>query len=747
MRPFVVVSIVGSIFFSLFVALSGAQAQAVLKGRVTDEAGDGVPGAHVRVVDVEGGTATGPEGRYRVEDLPPGTHTVLVSSVGFQQVRREVAMEDGSEHQLDVTLTETVIVGDEVVVTGTMEETHVKDSPVKVEAVSPQHLDRGAATTNVMDVIGHIGGVNQQLNCGVCYTNDIRINGVEGANTAVLLDGMPVMGALASVYGLNGLSPSIIDQIEVIKGPQSTLYGTEALGGVVNIRTKDPARTPSYSAHAYVDETRETSLELAASPDAGRMKGFVSGSMLHMDRYIDDNGDGFSDIPRRTRLALFGKGSLSGPRGAKQLDVAAKYYTETRSGGLKSFSQDLRGSDQIYGEVADTRRSEVMVDYRPLFADQRFRLRGAFTVHDQVSDYGTEHYDAQQSIVYGQATWTEPVAETGRLLAGGTIRHQSYDDNTPATGDGADRRLIPGLFAQGEVDLRRSVTLLGGLRVDHHEQHGWIPAPRVSAKYSPSDRTTFRLNSGTGFRVVNVFTEDHAALTGSREVVFREALDPERSYSLTTGVQHILPLAANPLTIEVDGFYTRFTNRIIPDYDQDPNLIVYENLDGHSVTQGASVALRQNFTAFPITYDLTFTLMDVARVEDTGRRRVSYAPRFTGGLSTTYQLQDPELSVDYTLSLVGPKRMPAPYVEFGRSEESPTYATHDVRVTRTFSDANGPQGFGAEAYVGVDNLLDYTQGSPLIAAERPFSEEFDTVYTWGPLLGRTVSVGVRVDVR
>lgn len=291
------------------------------------------------------------------------------------------------------------------------------------------------------------------------------------------------------------------------------------------------------------------------------------------------------------------------------------------------------------------------------------------------------------------------------------------------------------------------MTLLSGLRFDHHGKHGWITAPRLSAKYSPSDQTTLRLNGGTGFRVVNVFTEDHAALTGSREVVFREDLEPERSYSFTASLQHILPLDANPLTVELDGFYMHFTNKIIPDYDRDPSLIVYENLDGHSLTQGVSMSLRQTFTALPLTYDAGLTLMEVVRVERESRRRVTYAPDVTGILSASYELQDLGVTVDYALSMVGSKRMPETYVSLGRSAESPAYATHDVRLSKSFGDLNGPSGFGVETYVAVENPFDYTQGSLLIAADRPFSEDFDTVYTWGPVVGRTMALGVRVNVR
>jgi outer membrane receptor for ferrienterochelin and colicins len=729
---------------------SGARAQAVLHGRVTDGAGEPVSGANVYVAEGDRGVATGTDGRYRLSSIPAGGHTIVVSAVGFRTTTKRLTLGAGEERRLDVSLEKAVLRGEEMVVTGTMREGYVKESPVKVNVVGTERLRRGQASSNLMDLIGSVGGLSTQLNCGVCGTNAIRVNGVEGANTAVLIDGMPIMGALASVYGLNGISPSIIDQVEVIEGPQSTLYGTQALGGVVNVITKNPANTPTYSADVYATSTREGSVSLAASPRTERVKGFVSGTALRMENAFDDNDDGFIDQPKRSRIALFGKGTLSGKHGERRLSVAAKVYAEDRTGGVPTFTDDLRGSDQVYGESIYTRRAELLTEFRPAGLDERLRVRGALTYHDQDSYYGPEHYVGTQKIAFGQVTWNQSLTESLRVLGGVSARYDVYDDNTPATTE-PKRRFIPGVFGQGEYTIG-DVTLLGGLRLDHNGKHGIVTAPRFSVKYRPSELTTLRASAGTGFRVVNVFTEDHAALTGSREVVFEEDLAPERSRSVTASVERILPFGTNPLTVSVDGFYTRFSNKIIPNYDRDPTLIVYENLDGFSVTRGVSVGLNQNFTALPFTYDASATLSDVYTEEDGEREAVAYAPDVTGHLGLTYRIRSIGATLEYTGSLTGPKRMPDLYVEdYGRDRWSPTFTTHDLKVTKTFLGVNGPKGVGLDAYLSVENLFDYTQGTPLVGQNDPFGraddEVFDTIYTWGPIVGRTFSLGVRVNVR
>ncbi|MDR9363891.1 MAG: TonB-dependent receptor [Balneolaceae bacterium] len=735
------------VFFLLLPFVGTAQNQVgEIHGIITSD-GEPVISANVGFAESQKGVATDLEGFYQIKNITPGTYTLEVSSVGFKKYSERIEVPAGETLELNIQLEASTLELEQVVVTGTMRKTYVKDSPVKVSVVKSEQLQQGKISANIMDLISSVNGLSTQLNCGVCGTNAIRINGVEGPNTAVLIDGMPIMGALASVYGLNGISPSIIDQVEVIKGPQSTLYGTQALGGVVNIITKNPATTPTFSADLYGKSTEEGNLNIAYSPKFDRFEGFVSGNIVRLENYFDKNEDSFNDLVKQSRVSLFGKGTLLGKNMEQRLNVATKFYSENRTGGLREFTDDLRGSDQIYGESIYTNRFELMTDLRPGGLNEQLRFSGAVTYHDQDSYYGTDWYDAQQGIIFGQATWDQTIGDHFKLLSGTTLRYETYDDNTPATSDGIDRRWIPGIFSQGELTVG-DFTLLGGFRVDHHSEHGYVTAPRLSTKFSPTDLTTFRASAGTGFRVVNVFTEDHAALTGSRDVVFNEDLNPEKSRSITTSLEQIIPFGTNPMTVGLNGFYTHFSNKIIPDYDQDPKLIIYENLNGFSVTRGFSVDLDQNFTAIPFSYNASITIMDVYTDENGQKQALTYAPEYTGTFGATYDIRSLDLSLGYNGNLVGSKRMPKSYVEdFERDQWSPAYSTHDLKVTKEFSNVNSSNGIGFEVYVSAENIFDYTQGSPLVDARNPFGPDFDTIYTWGPIVGRTFSLGARLNLR
>jgi outer membrane receptor for ferrienterochelin and colicins len=185
-------------------------------------------------VETAGGVApalTDSAGRFRLS-LPRGRHALSVSALGHEGARRTVEVQGSDWLEVEIELRVTAVVLDAIVVTGLMRETTVSESSAKVEVVSGRQLQRTVASS-LMEVIGHVNGLYAQVDCGVCYKNNIRINGMEGPYTAVLIDGMPIMGGLASVYGLNGIDPGLVEQLEILKGPASTLYGTEAMGGVV----------------------------------------------------------------------------------------------------------------------------------------------------------------------------------------------------------------------------------------------------------------------------------------------------------------------------------------------------------------------------------------------------------------------------------------------------------------------------------------------------------------------------------
>lgn len=726
--------------FALLLVASGAPDAAAAqehggqRGMVTGQvtsAGAAVAFAQVEVRGTAIGVVADSAGRFLLR-LAAGEYTLLASGLGYGTASVPVRVPAGGAVRADVELRAEAVSMSPIVVTGGLRETHVSESAVKVDVVSGRYLQR-KATSNLMEAIEHVNGLTRQVECGVCYTDNIRINGMEGPYTAVLIDGMPIMSALASVYGLSGINPSLIERLEVVKGPASTLYGPEAMGGVVNVITKDPRFAPRFAADAHATSWGRWTVDAAAAPSAGAVSALVSGTVVGADRFLDGNGDGFTDVPLERRGSLFARAAWA-PERRPVLTVTAKAYGEERFGGVRGWTESDRGSGSVYGEWIRTRRSELLASVAPTAA---LRADLSYTRHAQDSFYGDQSFVARQDVGYGVVSWSGALSQRHGLLLGGSVRAERYDDDTPATAR-PERRTVPGVFAQHEYAPAPPLTLLWGARAEHHDAHGVVLAPRGALKWQAGDHTTVRVNGGTGFRVVRVFTEDHAALTGAREVVIAEALRPERSWSVALNLNRVFPLRNGEAMVDLDAFHTRFDNRIVPDYDTDPDLIIYRNLRGWAVSRGIAAAFNHVVFDPSLSYDLGLTLQDVELVRDGEPSDQLFSPSYTAVASASWAPR-PWLSVDYTARLTGPMRLPRYDAPFTRPTRSRPYAVHNVQAAVA-------AGGGAEIYAAARNLFDFTQGSPLVDAANPFGDAFDTAYVWAPIRGRELVLGVRWGV-
>ncbi len=703
----------------------------VLTGRVESE-GRPVTGATVGIPgDIQRTARTDTSGRYRLALPSGGTVRLLVRAIGHTPVSRIVSLADSGTATLDFVLLPSASMLNTVVTTATMQERYLSDSPVKVELVTPAFLQRNVSN-NVMDNVSFLPGLTQQVDCGVCFTNNIRINGMEGPYTAVLIDGTPMMSALATVYGLNSIDPSLIEQIEIIRGPNSTLYGSEAMGGVINIVTKDARLAPRLSVNAFGTSDGETTIALAAAPSIGGMRSLLSISGSRNAHFVDRNRDGFSDLPLVSRLSVMNKW-VTGTPANRPFELMARVYGEDRFGGTEAWTRSDRGSSTVYGESIRTYRAELLGTYRPGAPGTPLRLDLSGNWHHQNSFYGASPYLATQQVAFAQGVWSPQLARHA-LTLGATARYQHYRDSTSAQRT-TDARFIPGVFAQDEVSLGERVTMLAGIRVDHHAAHGVIPSPRLAVKWSPDEHTTLRINGATGFRVVSLFTEDHAALTGARDVRIAEALQPERSATVTVSLNRVMDVGGveDAMTLDLDLFNTRFSNRIVGDFDSDPNLIIYRNLRGSAVTRGASVALGYATLRQPFSGNLGLTMQDVF-VEDAGvRRALPFAARAQGVFSLGYRIDRLALTVDWTGRVQGPAALP----KFdGLSSRSPWFTEQHVQFTRRKPGA-------PELYLAVKNVFNFVQRDAIVDPFNPFGDRFDTARVYGPLQGRRLLVGVR----
>lgn len=723
------------ILILLFISEVYAQAQGTgnISG-VVHSGAETVIGANVGIKHLNLGAATNNDGSFFINNIPAGRHILSVSSLGYFPVEMEVEISPSDTLHLRIELKQSIEELGQIVVTGTYSAIAIKDNPVKISHISNEALQR-SGSQNLLDAAKYINGLIKQVDCAVCGTGNIRINGMEGPYTLVLIDGMPVIGALASVYSLSGINPDIISSIEIIKGPSSTLYGSQAMGGVINIITKNPASSPLFTLNSNINTHAERNLGLSFAPRLRKSALLLSGNLYQSPMFTDANNDGFSDLPMGNRFTLFSKWNLNSKH-IQPTSVAAKLYVEDRFGGVEAYRHKIRGSSTIYGESIFTRRLEVLGRHYLPIGMHKIQIEAAYSYHNQDSYYGAYHYLASQQNVFSNLIFNAQQTDNAHFLGGLTMRYdlleQNYDD-VEIPGAARHRAFNPGIFSQFNFTPNQTWNVLTGLRMDYYKDHNLIFSPRLNVKYSPHSHTTFRLNSGTGFRIVNLFTEEHQALTGSRTIEIAEELNPEKSFNVSLSLNQILDIGSSILNMDIDVFYTRFSNKIIPDYSQ-PNKIVYSNSDGETISRGISFNAAHNFIA-PLTYMVGFTIQDVFTYSNHTKNPLLFSPRFTAVFTLSYTLSGIATTADYTSRLTGPMLLP----EYpGFSGYSPAYTEHNLKFARNFGKVEG--------YISIQNLFNYTQPSPIIAADAPFSTEFATDYIFGPIQQRNILVGVQLQL-
>ena len=691
-----------SIYFCFFLIAFQSFSQAFdITGQVIDLRKQPIPFVHITdiktkttvVSDVLGSFSIGLENKHSI---------IKASAVGFKSL--ELKLDDQNiENLILITLKEDNDILKEMVISGTLELIERKESPIPIAVYSSQFLNIVPAPS-LVEATNQITGLRPQLNCSVCNTGDIHINGMEGAYSMIVIDGMPIMGGLSTVYGLQGIPTSLIDQVEVIKGPASTLYGSEAMAGLINVVTKNINCIPRFSLDFNLSSWGELQTSVSFKfLDKEKFKAFTAIDVFKYNNPIDNNNDGFTDLTLKNRYSIFNKLQFFNDKGANPLNITFRYLNEDRWGGQMDFKQEDRGKNTVYGEAILTNRLEISSFYKAQKLTN-LKWQNSFSYHDQNSWYGLTDYKAQQTIGFSQLTLHKKLGEKHNLLNGLALRYNNYNDNTSATTN-ADSWWLPGLFIQDNFKLTKNQKILFGWRTDFHTKHGYIHSPRINYQWSITDNSTLRIGYGDGFRVVNVFTEDHAALTGAREVVFLEELKPEKSKNININLNNSWNTETFKISIESSVFESRFSNKIIPDFLTNDNQIIYSNLSGYAIARGISSEIFLKMNKIPLKTSANATILDVSNFNynNSGeliKRRQILAEKYSVKWTLIYILEKIGLEINYAATNYGPIRLPLLQNDF-RSEYSFPYTIHNIKFSKNFNN-------GWSTFLGVRNFTNFT---------------------------------------
>jgi outer membrane receptor for ferrienterochelin and colicins len=700
-----------------------------------------------------GGTADS-TGKFIFKNITEGKYELKVSFIGYFDVLKNIEVSK-TNTQINIELKPTENNLNEVVVTGTMKEMTKAQSVVPVEIYTPKFFERNPTPT-FFEAMQNINGVRPQMQCNVCNTGDIHINGMEGPYTMVLIDGMPIVSGLSTVYGLNGIPNSIVQRIEIVKGPAAALYGSEAMGGIINVITKDPKSVPRFAFDINGTTYQEFNADVATRFSIGKkVHSVLSGNFFNFNKRFDINKDNFTDVTLAKRASVFNKWTFD-RKDNRVANVAFRYVYEDRFGGEMQYTPEFRGTDSIYAETIFTNRWEILGNYQLPTEREKVTLNYSINRHIQDSYYGTTKYFADQSIAFAQLVWDKKLNEKHDLLFGIAERATYYDDNTPLTDtpqldeNQPHWHYLTGAFAQDEIKINPKLKLLLGARYDYSSIHKHIFSPRFNIKYDADAYNSFRLSVGNGFRVVNVFSEDHAALIGGRTVLFLNELQPERSWSGNLNFTRFQNILAGFVNFDASIFYTFYNNRIIADYLTDPEKVIYDNIDGFATNYGASLSSDFTFkNGLKATLGTTFLRSYIH--ENNTRQEQIQVPRMTANYAISYSFKH-NFSVDFTGYVNGKMLLPTLPNDY-RPARSPFFNLSNIQITKQFSN-------GITIYGGVKNVFNFfPKEDPILRAFDPFDKKindpinnpngytFDPSYNYAPIQKARGFVGLRMKIK
>ena len=724
-----------------------------------------IPYATVAIKGTTIGCAANSSGHYILNNLPVGEQEIVVSAIGYENVEIKLNIKPETSIELNFTLDEANTMVDEVVVSATRNETNRRTTSTVVNVASAK-LFESTASSNLSEAMNFQSGLRVENTCGNCGAPQLRINGLEGQYSQILLDSRAIFSSLAGVYGLDLMPVAMVERVEVIRGGGSALYGSSAIGGVVNIITKDPVRNTlslSNTTNIMEDGTPDinTSVGGAFVSDDYKLGAYVFGQVKYRDGY-DRNDDGFTDI---TRLR------------SETVGFRAYYKTSAHSritGEYHHIHDFRRGGDNLDGAPHMSYICEQVdhnIDGGSLKFDYFPNMRHRASIYTSAqgisrssyfgADMNPNAYGTTKDLMFvagGQYTHNYKLGLPAELTAGVEYNYNSLNDYYIAT----ERRLnqetsTVGLFAQNEWKSDK-VNVLIGFRLDKHNMiERPIFAPRANVRYSPIANLGLRLSYSSGYRAPQAYNEDlHIdALNHSVSIIEIDPdLRPEFSHSLSASADYYHNFGRLQTNLLVEGFYTMLDDvftleKTDESYDDEGNHFIYKtrrNAAGARIG-GITAELKLGIpNVFDVQLGYTFQKSQYVEPEQwsedvEAQRTMFRSPDHYGYINAKYLITK-KFNASIFGTYTGPMLVQhSAYTDiFGKEwddSETRTQSFWDFgcKLSYTFSLSNV---VNLEVNAGVKNIFDSYQRDIDMGAGR------DSAYIYGPALPRTYFFGVKL---
>ncbi|MBN1985334.1 MAG: TonB-dependent receptor [Prolixibacteraceae bacterium] len=745
-------------------------------------AGEHIPFATITIKGTTIGTAADATGHFKMANLPVGEQTAVISAIGYKTIEKEIHLEAKKSTTILIEMEPDIIGLEQVVVSADRNEKNRRESPTIVNSINPKIFERTQNVT-LSEGLNFAPGLRMENNCQNCGFSQVRMNGLEGPYSQILINSRPVFSGLAGVYGLELIPANMIERVEVIRGGGSAMYGSNAIAGTINLITKDPlinnfAASGNYSvtgAGAEGETAGDASLNFNGSFISDDFKTGMSlfGFTRKRDAY-DANADGFSELALIDNLTL---GTRIFQRVSNRGKVTVDYFkiNEYRRGGNK-FELPLHESDISESVRHNINSGAINFDllmresdkFSAFFSTQGVNRESYYGANQDLSAYGeTNDFTFSSGVQYirqinyflfAPAALTSGLEYNGSFL---TDKKLGYYDPAENVHYGntlvADQKVMTqAMFTQSEWKLEKWV-VTAGFRFDHYtvsdvtkesdDITGNVLSPRVSVLYNITGDLQFRTGFAKGFRAPQIFDEDlHIETSGSRQVLHRNDPDlkQESSQSFTSSLDYSKAFGEWQIQVLAEGFYTRLNEPFANEYGtpDENGVVVYTRVnakDGATV-KGVNLELNASPSGkLQLQSGFTIQKSEFDEPQEFNETRFFRSPESYGYLSFSYNPVH-EFSMAATGNYSGP--MLVPY--FGPRATNPEQG--QLNTSNSFFDAGIKLGYeihlsdfmSMEFIGGVKNIFNSYQNDFDSGIHR------DPAYIYGPVSPRSVYFGIKI---
>lgn len=722
------------IIFLMFLVNTMAYSQ--LKGIVlgkTETSREPLIGAKIKLKNANTGVVTKEDGTFELvlpKELPD---TLIITAIGYNPDTLIVNREDRFI-SLEITLYSDKMIPEVIVSFKKQTQSISRLKTLHVEELTSGEL-RKAACCNLSESFETNASVDVNITDAVSGAKKIQMMGLDGVYTQIQMENIPYLRGLESSFGLNSIPGTWIESIQITKGTGNVVNGYESMAGLVNLEMKKPTEMERFFVNGYANMFGRAELNLNAGHILNEK--WSTGWMAHgsgMFGQMDNNKDGFRDVPMGTNIAFMNRWQYQGKKMESQFGFNT--YLDQKNGGQMDFRRN--SSDGKYGVQLDSKH----VDF---FAKTGFFMKKPYNSLGIVYNLKYQEVDARFGIRNFLGTekraYVNGIYET--IL--GTTDHKIkfgasavYADLTQHMDSlKADREeIVPGIFSEYTYTGMRLTAVLGA-RYDYHNLYGTQFSPRLHAKYILTEKTDLRFTAGKGWRVPNYMIDNISLLASSRSWSVPFTLQPEVSWNFGVSLVQEFKLFKQKASWTNDFYHTLFENQLIVDRDIDQSMVVFSNLTGRSYSNSFQTELSFNILK-NLDMRIAYKLLDVKAGYGGKMQQQVMIPKHRGFLNVGYISRDKRWEYNATFSVYGQSRLPdlagSPTAQY-----SEVYPILNAQMTHVYKKW--------DFYIGGENLTNFIQKDAIVDPENPFGSKFDATQIWGPVMGINIYAGFRYSIK